>query len=293
MRRGQGTVELALGLTLLVPVVMIGWAFAESGVMAMKVTEASESALWNATKDPRGAQLLEMAADSTIRYADFDGRTSTTIPGGPGERKGLGTLAKGLKVECNGTAMSIQQAPILDPVLAPPTGMSCSASAELELFGGFTRKVCASGRPDGFDGPCKDGVSKLAIGDGSLINHNNCTVTPDGTPCENAEYFDKVKMLYNATGAAQGDAALELVRQTFQGYLPLYASSSLKTYLSFQGEDAPTLQFSEDVKYIADNEPYRWATTPFQEPGQFAGSYGARSNCYLGKVCDSQSIELP
>ena len=47
--RGQATVELALGLLIFVTVLIFGIHFAEMGFLSLKVTEASASAIWDAT----------------------------------------------------------------------------------------------------------------------------------------------------------------------------------------------------------------------------------------------------
>ncbi len=48
-QRGQGTVEMALGVLLFVTVFIFGIHFAEVGYLSLKVQEASTSALWDTT----------------------------------------------------------------------------------------------------------------------------------------------------------------------------------------------------------------------------------------------------
>lgn len=288
--RGQGTVELALGLTLLVPVLMLGWSFAEAGFASMKVTEAAESALWDGTSMQSAGALADFAADAQARYADFDGRTGTNRLAG---RTGAGTRSSGLHVTCGATGgATIRPTALLASVLPPPSTAGCSARAETRLFAGFTLPHCSSGRPEGLLGPCT-GRQVLALDEGNLRDSNICTVQKGGGPCENGEYFAKVQQLYRDTGAAQGRAALELVRETLDGELPLHAGTSLDFYLSFQGEDSAAGPFAQAVPKVADGEEPKWTTTPFEYHPEYAASHGARTRCFLGADCDSTSIDKP
>ena len=288
--RGQGTVELALGLTLLVPVLVLGWAFAEGAFASLKVTEAAESALWDATSE-QGGNLPRYAADAQARYADLDGRISTST--GSTGRNGAAAKTTGLQVQCTGTTgVSIRTSTLLTPVLPNPGTVSCSARAETQVFGGFTVPHCSTGRPNGFFGPCTTD-KLLALNEGNLRQYGACTVTKNGSPCENGEYWGKVKRLYEDTGSAQGRAALELVRQSLRDDLPLHAGTSLDFYLSFQGEDAVGGPFQQVVEKPGDGSEPKWTTTPFEYHPEYAGSYAMRTRCFLGASCDSQSIDRP
>jgi len=301
-RRGQGTIELALGLTLLVPVLMIGWSFAEASMLGLKVHEASESALWDSTARPSMGGLMAARADALQRYADFDGRLSRP---GSGPRASVASQSGTLSIDCRGVAMTMPNPTLLDPVLPAAVGASCSARATATLFGsgtvlgvpwaGLTVDRCSAGRPDGVGGACRGEVA-LALNDGALQNHSNCDVMPDGTACENEEYFRKVKRLYDDTGGPQGSESLELVTQVLNGGrlgLPQGAETSLDTYLSSWGEDAPAMPFAQENRHRADGDERRWFTTPFAQYPSAAAAWGAREDCYLGMYCDSPSIDRP
>ncbi|MBN9688579.1 MULTISPECIES: TadE/TadG family type IV pilus assembly protein [unclassified Corallococcus] len=83
-RRGQALVETALGSLVFVTVLMFGIYFAEVSALTLKVQEAANFALWEATghvmHDPRNgvfqrshAEALA-SAEAAGRYEDFDGR---------------------------------------------------------------------------------------------------------------------------------------------------------------------------------------------------------------------------
>jgi hypothetical protein len=140
----------------------------------------------------------------------------------------------------------------------------------------------------------------LALNDGALQNHQNCDVMPDGTACENIEFFRKVETLYDDTGGAQGRDALYLLQDTLNGGvmgLPIGAKDALLTYLSSWGEDAPVAPFSQENKYRptapCSPEERRWDTTPFAQYPSARAAWASRESCYLGVYCDSQSIDKP
>ncbi len=283
LRRGQATVELALGLLLLVPVVMLGWAFAESGFLSMKVTEAADSALWDSSADRRPLALAEAREGAQARYRDFDGRSASAASG---PHREAGTVSEGLTVSCRATTVAITQPGFLDRAMAPPTARSCTATAQTRLFGGFTRTQCAYGRPRGVGGPC-EGAQTLAIGDGALLNPAECAVSQNGGGCANAELFGKVDALYAASPPSQ--APLSLVKATLRE-LPPHAATALGTYVSFRGEES---MFEESVPYPGDGEFPRWQTTPYDSHFQYRLSYDARSDCYLGRPCVGTSLDAP
>ncbi|RKH51133.1 hypothetical protein D7X55_12790 [Corallococcus sp. AB049A] len=87
-RRGQALVETALGSLVFVTVLMFGIYFAEVGALSLKVQEAANFALWEATghvmHNPqngvfqrRNAEALA-SAEAAGRYEDFDGRAGRT-----------------------------------------------------------------------------------------------------------------------------------------------------------------------------------------------------------------------
>jgi hypothetical protein len=85
-RRGQALVETALGLMVFVTLLMFGIYFAEVGALTLKVQEAANFALWEATghvqHNPQAGEfqrrnaVAEAASEANRRYRDFDGRSS-------------------------------------------------------------------------------------------------------------------------------------------------------------------------------------------------------------------------
>ncbi|MBX7098800.1 MAG: pilus assembly protein [Myxococcaceae bacterium] len=149
-RRGQATVELALGSIVFITVLLFGIHFAEAGWLSLKVHEAANSALWEATA-PRHQRMYPFYDDqpfdalfaagtgvadvATDRYADFDGVGTVS-----GVKKITLATTRGtaLAVTCNkepalrwrGTAS----------ITASNTyqnsgGMSCNAEALFETVG--------------------------------------------------------------------------------------------------------------------------------------------------------------
>jgi hypothetical protein len=93
--RGQAIVEATLGILVFISLLMFGLHFAEVTFTQMKVTEAAQSAVWDATAGEmhvlpdilgnplgnfNGARNNVSAAmgDAQARYADFDGRSTVT-----------------------------------------------------------------------------------------------------------------------------------------------------------------------------------------------------------------------
>jgi hypothetical protein len=85
LKRGQATVELALGSLVFITVLMFGIYFSEIGWLSLKVTEASNRALWDVTgqrmhdyvamdNDTLRDQAIARAQnEATFRYADYSG----------------------------------------------------------------------------------------------------------------------------------------------------------------------------------------------------------------------------
>ncbi|RKH59865.1 hypothetical protein [Corallococcus aberystwythensis] len=87
-RRGQALVETALGSLVFVTVLMFGIYFAEVGALTLKVQEAANFALWEATghvmHNPQSGVFQRPNAEALAsgeasgRYEDFDGRAGRT-----------------------------------------------------------------------------------------------------------------------------------------------------------------------------------------------------------------------
>jgi len=204
-RRGQATVETALGLIVFITVLIFGIHFAELTVMQMKVTEAAASAVWDSTQGQMHSLPFSYSevngsvgtaqASAQARYSDFDGRRAVTRGAGPSE---VFTRGSGMQVTCGVGAglpaytLGVAPIPLFGTVVYRDNGgMSCSAEARTQAFGfgpflegagGFFQasqktgtamnsgmKVCAVGRPSGLNGACRGRFSML-IDDWGLAN---------------------------------------------------------------------------------------------------------------------------
>jgi hypothetical protein len=154
-RRGQATVELALGGLLLISTVMLGLWLSEVSFLSIKVQEASAAAVWNATGRPiddfndlsnptvtqnnhRNA-LLGVEQQIGSRYQNFDG-----AEGGSNGTARVFTRGKELKISCVETGPAGPLAFSIPPTRAlnnqmrgwfQPRGAAiCTASAEASTY---------------------------------------------------------------------------------------------------------------------------------------------------------------
>lgn len=115
--RGQGVVEMALGILVFVTVLIFGIHFAEVGYLSLKASEASAHATWDATgmrahRFTGGPGVSEFYNSNQMRkgfparnaeehaqalYADFDGRSSSN---GSTTLSQVFTRARGMAVSC-------------------------------------------------------------------------------------------------------------------------------------------------------------------------------------------------
>lgn len=188
-RRGQALVETALGSMVFVTILLFGIYFAEVGALTLKVQEAANFALWEATghvmHNPQSgifqrpnAEALA-SSEASGRYQDFDGRASQTS----GRMTFQLAIARATRVnvDCEATRPAGSPVDILGtrPQDADPgsaalglamntqsDGISCNASTTLraERLGTFMEpeffkvshrlasdqfRVCAAGRASG------------------------------------------------------------------------------------------------------------------------------------------------
>lgn len=188
-RRGQALVETALGSLVFVTVLMFGIYFAEVSALTLKVQEAANFALWEATghvmHNPQNGVFQRSNAEALAsseaagRYQDFDGRSSQHS-GAMTFHQAL-TRATRIQVDCEATRPAGSPARILGtrPQDADPgssalsqamdiqsDGISCTAFTTLraERIGKFMEpeffkvshrratdpfRVCAAGRASG------------------------------------------------------------------------------------------------------------------------------------------------
>ena len=311
--RGQGTVELVLGLLVFVTVLIFGIHFAEVGYLTLKVQESAISALWDTTSAkmhtlPGKFNPIKQIISSnkpgqaaTDRYKDFDGRTSKK--GGKAPEQ-VFTSASGLEVKCakaddiDFKAQGSSKKNIYTDVYNESVGgMTCNASAELSpskrLIRTFLDKgdgaffsvphyavgaipVCAMGRPK--SGKCAGGFGIL-LDDWGLAGKEesrNCTLLQN---CANKAYFNSAEIVYKEHSTVNGSAA-KLAR-TIVGVSPITDTNQF--YMSFRGMDD---NFTDKVNK-GDQDPGTWATTPGKgsRTPKYDQSFSQRKKCFLGNEC--------
>ncbi|CAM4229955.1 hypothetical protein [Corallococcus exiguus] len=188
-RRGQALVETALGSMVFVTILLFGIYFAEVGALTLKVQEAANFALWEATghvmHNPQAGVFQRANAEALAsseaagRYQDFDGRASHAS-GAMTFQLAIARATR-VNVDCEPTRPAGSPVDILGtrPVDADPgstalglamatqsDGISCNASTTLraERLGNFMEpeffkvshrlasdqfRVCAAGRASG------------------------------------------------------------------------------------------------------------------------------------------------
>lgn len=258
-RRGQATVELAIGSVVFVVVLLVGIHFAELAQLSLKVQEAQAFAVWDAslrrvqTRQPGGATedtpfngtVGSVGGRTKDRYGDFDGLTSSTGRSDVVIR--ALTRGSGLDVECRRDgSMSFLASPAARPVLHDEGGLRCTSSAQLEAIripkafmqegeGGSYRAtpfrtqpvvVCGMGLATG--GSCEGGLA-IMTNDWGLVKDETklCRLN-----CRDSKYRGEVSALFGGGGMAGANFA-----QTFAGDAPTNAN---EFWFSYAGIDAPT-----------------------------------------------------
>jgi hypothetical protein len=240
--RGQAATELVLGLLVMVTVILFGIQFAEVSILAMKVQEASASALWDSTaqrhfdmtsgrpNDQRG--YGGAGGNAATRYGDFDGRQIATgqVP------KLVFTTGTPIAVNCQGEAdpnvllMLPSVAPYLQFTSAMQGGIRCRADSEFSVLPTFTRRflqnapfkaahitrlvypICSMGR----GASCND--VPMMLGDWGFTDQgeeNDCELTGPAGICQNPGYYNMVKDGWRTGAAPRGQPGYQLARRTF------------------------------------------------------------------------------
>ncbi len=191
-RRGQATVETALGMLVFITVLMFGVHFGELSVLEMKVTEAANAAMWDSTADqvhrysflswsdgPVNGAVARAASQAANRYRNFDGRTAgawpSVAPNG-GTFTGAFTRAEAMRVQCgvgNGPSYTRFPYPPLWLIFPDNGGMTCQAQARTStiripssvLDGKWSLK-------NHKDSPAFNGMNVCSMGRGTF---SNCT----------------------------------------------------------------------------------------------------------------------
>lgn len=305
-RRGQSLVETALGLMVFVTILLFGIYFAEVGALTLKVQEAANFALWDATArvqhDPAGgvwqrdhAQALA-ASEASGRYGDFDGRRSQS--GGSRTIQQAIARASALQVRCDLdmpaglTGITPEDAgPAVNAAMNTVSrGMACTASSRMRAFriGGFLESqfqvahrraaaaftVCAAGRAS--DGTCT-GSFPLLLDDWGLSGVSEgraCALNINGAPrCNNPDYYQWTERVYRANGGGGGAGS------ALAGLVGAGGVNEDQFFMSYRGEED---NYEQNIGGTHAGQSI-WEVSPFRVPmGQ---SYAVpRENSWLGGV---------
>jgi hypothetical protein len=305
-RRGQAAVELCLGLLVFVTVLLFAVHFGEAGTLLLKVDEAATSALWDTTAapmhelpgrfKPARTAIASAGRNAQLRYADLDGRTSTS----EGTRSTLAlTRVENVQVRCVESAPPAARFALksLSAIYGgSPGGMQCSASADLEAL--RVPRDLAEGE-DGFfaavhserpsfsvcaTGSCK-GRYELLLDDWGLAGASASQECPLGN-CPNTQYQQSVHTLFDAYGGSQGRAGSALA-MLIVGRTPF---DEARFFMSFRGEESRFIEWA-----LPDGEGARLFPTSPGDLGlvlplagnqlRYHDAYRARTECFLGRGC--------
>jgi hypothetical protein len=309
--RGQALVEAALGMLVFVTILLFGIHFAEVGFLSLKVEEAANSALFDATaakmhdtyaKDFGVYRKAVNAASAggTQRYQDWDGRASKT--GGAVNLTQAVTRGTPLNVACGEARAqlpSFAPGPRGQAGFSPPypggaigdSAMLCTATTTLTPFN-IPRRflenepfqaqhlqetaivICAGARSK--NGNCA-GSYGILLDDWGFSGEAEGLACPlakeGGTSCTNQGYYKMVNAIYDANGGGQGNAGSALAAKV-AGSSPINEGHF---YLSFQNIDSAPAY----TQQIPSHKSTLWKTSPFE----VEGAYRARRHCWLGQDC--------
>ncbi|MCE9669221.1 hypothetical protein LY474_15525 [Myxococcus stipitatus] len=307
--RGQSLVETALGLMVFVTILLFGIYFAEVGALTLKVQEAANFTLWNATgrvmHDPeagewqRPAAITAAAAEANERYADFDGRKRMD---GEGVTIQLAIArSQPIGVDCETSLPA--GVPDLTPAQAGTmlsgamdvrsSGMRCSASARMraERIGRFMEPrffresqreaaaaftVCAAGRANG--GRCPGQFAMLLDdwGLSTVAEGRSCPLSANsGAVCGNRDYYLWAERVYRSNGGG-GNAGTALAA--------LVGAESVNEdqfFMSFRGHED---QYEENIGATHAGGQSIWETTPFRARNLSRTYDVSRKDSWLGGV---------
>ncbi|HYH99808.1 pilus assembly protein [Hyalangium sp.] len=311
--RGQAMVELALGSLVLVTVLIFVIHFTEIGYISVKVTEASHSAMLDATghrlhrwpddDDPATSAAALAGAEAQARYQDFDSTSRT----GSTTLTQVFTEATNLNVACEiGGGPDWDPSPITGLAYSDNGGMRCRAQAEVHGINipqefvedsgqGFFKKkhyemapfrVCAFGRASG--GSCA-GELTTVLDDWGLSGKREglpCIFAPDAplVPCTNAPFWLSAASVHALTGAGLGFSGSNLAMSTVGAFpMPFFFGAENVFWMGAAGNETAFLQTipSEGFKI--------WPTTPVYPTGVagafYSKAYLSRKQCFLGHDC--------
>jgi hypothetical protein len=264
--RGQATLELAIGVLIFIPVLLLGIHFAEVGAITLRVNQAAASAVWDTTglrahrfntatptfrnsyniKDGAGR---DPAARADALYKNFDGLSS----GGGNTITQVFTRGTSLQVTC--TPSKVMKTPVapagrdFGPIFQSydfarnggnrVDGMACSAEGTVNAFN-LPTQYMEQGNGGWFNAPMVQRASftVCAIGrasGGSCSGKLDVALddwalsgssTADGNELKNCDN----ECLVQGTG---NQAYLRTVKRVFWGYNPTFQSNPDQTIHDF------------------------------------------------------------
>ncbi len=304
--RGQALVEAALGMMVFVTILVFGIYFAEVGALTLKVQEAANFALWDATgrvlHDPedrewgRRGVVVAVEAEAGGRYADFDGRERMGGTGMPLQQ--AIARAQPIQVQCRvGLPTDVphlapdpaQEAALALAMDVGMQGMSCTASSSIRgaRIGRFMETsfqevhnraaaaftVCAAGRASG--GRCT-GSFALMLDDWGLSGvqeGQSCPLSIDsGDVCANRDYYLWAERVFRENGGGGGAGS------ALAGLVGADSVNEDQFFMSFRGEET---DYEENLGATHAGGQPRWETTPFTAPN-IENHQGGRQNHWLG-----------
>ncbi|NBD10547.1 MULTISPECIES: hypothetical protein [Corallococcus] len=316
-RRGQALVETALGSLVFVTVLMFGIYFAEVAALTLKVQEAANFALWEATghvmHDPEtgvfqrsNAEALA-SSEAAARYQDFDGRAGRTS----GAMTFQLALARATRVEvdCEPTRPPGSDVAILGtrPQDADPgsealrkamdiqsDGISCTASTTLraERLGNFMEpeffkvshrlasdqfRVCAAGRASG--GRCTRRFFMLLDdwGLAGVAEGRACGLNINGAATCANPDYYEWAQRVYRENGAAGGAGSALMA----GVGALGGVNEDQFFMSFRGKED---NYEENIGASHAGNQSVWETTPFKAENISPKYDIPRRNKWLGGV---------
>ncbi|GHG88042.1 hypothetical protein [Comamonas sp. JC664] len=308
--RGQSLVETALGTMVFVTILLFGIYFAEVGALSLKVQEAANFALWNATgrvmHDPesndwgRRGTALAAEAEANNRYVDFDGRSSRGGGRGVPLQQAI-ARAQPIQVDCRaelpggvpGLSMADAAPGLAGTLVMGTQGMGCTASSSIrgvrigryleEGRSGFFQTsqrrvsdaftVCAAGRASGGRCTARFGMLLDDWGLSTVAEGRSCALNINGARrCANPDYYEWTQRVYRANGGG-GNAGSALAALTGSDGV-----NEDQFFMSFRGEED---RYEENLGSTHAGGQARWEVTPFDAPN--IRSYNAnRANRWLG-----------
>jgi len=314
LARGQAVMELALGLTVFVTILIFAIHFAEVGYLSVKVTEAAHSALfdatahqlhqWPADTSPASNAVSRAANDAQSRYADFDSRTRRARTSGTG----VFTRIRGMRVECSlGEGPDYTRDFATMRAYGDNGGINCQsnatvnavniASSFLEGSGGLfaarhhvptTIRVCGIGRSNGGDCGARLVMQLDDWGLSGADESKECRLNVDSPlgSCDNDPFFKMARSTYLVTMAYGGhNGAASRFAWQIVGAAPILPMGESAFFMSALGEES---KFTQSLT----TEGHRtYPTTPAAvgrsgvPAHKYDEAYGKRSACWLGLKC--------